>query len=93
MRKLTDPELDEISEMAVKAAENFIFSQVSKKEILNLDISVELSYEEGLDVDVLVDLDLDELSSADLGLADEAVDHALEKVDKFLANLPADEED
>ncbi len=93
MRKLTDPELDKISEMAVEAAENFIFSQVSKKEILNLDINVELSYEDGLDVNVLVDLDLDELSSADESIADEAVDQALEMVDKFLANLSVGTDD
>jgi hypothetical protein len=84
LRKLTDQELDEISEIAVEAAENFIFSRVSKKEILDLNINVELSYGDGLDVDVLVDLVLDDLSSAQEEIADKAVDHALEKFDMFL---------
>lgn len=85
MRKLTDPELDEISQIAVEAAENFIFSRVSKKEILDLQINVELTSQEGLDVDMFVDLDLDELSAADENeITQKAVDTALEKIDEFI---------
>lgn len=87
MRKLTDQELDEISQIAVETAESFIFSHVSKKEVLDLDIKVELIHNDGLDVDVQVDLDLDELSSADDSIALEAVDHALEAVDKFMSKI------
>lgn len=85
MRKLTDPELDEISQIAVEAAENFIFSRVSKKEILDLQINVELTSQGGLDVDMFVDLDLDELSAADENeITQKAVDTALEKIDEFI---------
>lgn len=85
MRKLTDHELDEISDMAVGEVEKYIFSRVSKKEILDLHINVELDYEEGLDVDILVDLDLDELSTVnEKEVTENAVDAALEKLDKFI---------
>ena len=85
MRKLTDPELDEISQIAVEAAESFIFSRVSKKEILDLQINVELTSQGGLDVDMFVDLDLDELSAADENeITQKAVDTALEKIDEFI---------
>lgn len=85
MRKLTDQELDEISQIAVEAAENFILSRVSKKEILDLQINVELTSQEGLDVDMYVDLDLDELSAADENeISQKAVDMALEKIDEYI---------
>ncbi len=85
MRKLTDPELDEISQIAVEAAESFIFSRVSKKEILDLQINVELTSQGGLDVDMFVDLDLDELSAADENeITQKSVDTALEKIDEFI---------
>jgi len=72
LRKLSDQELDEISELAVKSAENFIYSKVSKKEILDLDIKVELQYHEGLDVDVQVDIQFDPLSNPDESIAEDA---------------------
>jgi len=85
LRKLTDQELDEISQIAVEAAENFILSRVSKKEILDLQINVELTSQGGLDVDMFVDLDLDELSAADENeITQKAVDTALEKIDEFI---------
>lgn len=85
MRKLTDQELDEISQIAVEAAENFILSRISKKEILDLQINVELTSQEGLDVDMCVDMDLDELSAADeKEISQKAVDIALEKIDEFI---------
>jgi ribosome-associated translation inhibitor RaiA len=91
LRRLTDQELDEISDIAVEATENFIFSKVSKKEILDLHINVELSYEKELNVEILVDLDLDELSAADeTEIAENAVDAALEKLDKFIAENYSD---
>lgn len=85
MRSLTDQELDELSEIAVKTAENFIFSKVSKKEILDLNINVEFVYDKILDVNILVDLDLDELSSVnENSIVEEAIDATLEKIREFI---------
>ena len=85
MRKLTAKELEEISDVAVSAAQNFIFARVPKKEIIDLDISVVLDYNHQLDVDVVVDILFDQLSSADSKIVDEAADHAVEEVEKFLS--------
>ena len=85
MRSLNDPELDELSEIAVQTAENFIFSKVSKKEILDLNINVEFAYDEILDVNIFVDLDLDELSSVNENIiVDEAIDVTLKNIRKFI---------
>jgi hypothetical protein len=86
LRKLSDQELDEISELAIKSAEDFIYSKVSKKQILDLDIKVELDYHDCLDVDIHVDIQFDPLSQPDENIAEEAADHAIEKIDSFLAD-------
>lgn len=85
MRKLTDHELDLVSDLAVETVEKFIFSQVSKKEILDIHIKAEVTYEEELTVDILVDLDLDDLSKVhEKELVEDAVDAALKTLDKFI---------
>ena len=84
MKKLTDEELNEISEIAVSSAENYILSRVSKKEIIDIDINVELIYSDELDVDVTVNIIFDDLCSADPQIADDAADHAIKEIEKFL---------
>jgi hypothetical protein len=85
LRKLTDHELDLVSDLAVETVEKFIFSRVSKKEILDIHIKAEVTYEDGLTVDILVDLDLDELSQVkEKELVEDAVDAALKTLDKFI---------
>ena len=87
MKKLTDQELEKISEAAAVAAENYIFSKISRKEVLDLELRVEFQQDEGLDVDVEVELYLDELSKADKSLADEAAEVALDEIDKEVERL------
>lgn len=82
MKTLTDPEMEKISEAAAVAAENYIFSKVSKKEVQDMELRVEFNQEDGLDVDVEVELFLDELCKADDNLADEAAQVALEEIDR-----------
>lgn len=90
MRKLTDHEMENISEAAAVAAENYIFSKISKKEVQDMEVRVEFheaDEEEGLDVDVEVELFLDELSKAEDTLADESAEAALEEIDRQIENL------
>ena len=87
LKKLTDEDLDKISEIAVSSAQDFIFSKVSKKEIIDIDINVELNYDDGLDVNVTVDILFDDLSSASAEIADEAADHALLEIERFLDKI------
>jgi len=90
LKKLNDQELEKISEAAAVAAENCIFSQVSKKEVIDLEVNVKFLQEDDLDVNVEVILLLDELSKARETLADEAAEAALLEIDEnikpFLAN-------
>ncbi|BDZ68033.1 DUF3194 domain-containing protein [Methanobacterium ferruginis] len=87
MKKLTDQELEEISEAAAVAAENYIFSKISKKEVLDMDLRVEFHQEDGLDVDVELELYLDELSQADESLADAAAEVAMDEIDRQIEKL------
>ncbi len=84
MNKLSDAKLDEISEIAVSSAENYVLSRVSKKEIIDIDISVELIYSDKLDVDVSVNIIFDDLSSADPQIADDAADYAIKEIEENL---------
>ena len=84
MKKFSDAQLNEILEVAVASAEGFVLSHVPKKEIIDMDISLELIYNDKLDVDIVVDIIFDELSSADPNIADEAADYALKEIERFL---------
>lgn len=85
MRALSDEELEQISDLAVETAETYIFSRVSKKEILDMNINANITYDEVLNVEVLVDIDLDELSTIDeKELAENAVEAALTRLDSFV---------
>lgn len=84
MKKLTDEELNELSEIAVSSAEDYILERVSKKEIIDIDINVELVYTGELNVDVTVNIIFDDLCSADPQIADDAADHAIKEIEKFL---------
>jgi hypothetical protein len=79
--------MEDISEAAAVAAENYIFSKVSKKEILDLELRVEFNQDKGLDVDVEIELFLDELSKADESLADQAAEAALDEIDRYVEKL------
>ena len=85
MRKLTDHDLDQISDLAVETAEIYVLSRVSKKEILDMDINAKITYDETLNVEILVDIDLDRLSTVDEEqLAEDAVEAALHELDSFI---------
>lgn len=79
--------METISEAAAVAAENYIFSKISKKEVLDMEVRVEFLEEDVLDVDVEVELFLDELSQAEDSLADEAAEAALEEIDRQVEKL------
>ena len=79
--------MEKISEAAAVAAENYIFSKVSKKEVQDMELRVEFNQDDGLDVDVEVELFLDELCKADDNLADEAAQVALEEIDRQVEKL------
>jgi len=87
LKKLTEQELERISEAAASAAENFIFSQVSKKELLDLEVNLKILQDDELKVDVEVILYLDKLSKARDTLAEEATESAINAIDEFIKLL------
>lgn len=49
-----------------------------------MDISVEVTYNHELNVDLVVNVIFDDLSNADPDIPDKAADHALKEIEKFL---------
>jgi hypothetical protein len=84
LKNLTQEDLNQISDFISSSAQNFISQKVSQKEINDLDIKVELSYDEKLEVDITIDLSLDDLSSASPDIVDEAIEHSFEVLEPFL---------
>jgi Protein of unknown function (DUF3194) len=85
LRQFTEAELDKVSTEAAQAAQDHILSTVSKKELIDMDINVELVFNDGLDVDVTVELFLDDLSTVNAEkLSDEAVEQAMMIIDRFM---------
>jgi hypothetical protein len=85
LKELSYQELDQISDLAVESAETYILSRISKKEILDMNINANITYDKILNVEVLVDIDLDELSTTDeKELAENAVEAALSRLDSFI---------
>lgn len=84
LKKLSPDDLSQISDYAVSSAQNFIFDRLSKKEIIDLDITTQISYEDELDVDIQIELVLDDLCSADEGIADAAVEYSINELERYL---------
>jgi hypothetical protein len=84
LRKLTEGDLDEISSFLHNTISDFILKRVSAKEIVDIDITVLVEYTDELKVDISAELYLDELSDADPGIVDEAVDAAYRSLESFL---------
>ncbi|MDP1553653.1 MAG: DUF3194 domain-containing protein [Methanobacteriaceae archaeon] len=84
LKNLSQEDLNQISDFISSTAQNYILQQVSGKEITDLDIQVELSYKEELEVDVTVDLLMDDLSIDRPEIATEAIDYALDQLEILL---------
>ncbi|MDI9624781.1 MAG: DUF3194 domain-containing protein [Methanothermobacter sp.] len=84
MKKLTKKDSEIISNLLSTTIENFIFSKIPKKEIRDLDITIILDYEEGLDVDISIELILNDFSKSDPRIVEEAINLAYEKLDQHI---------
>ena len=81
---LSQDDLVIISDFVSSSVYNFILKNYSKKEINDLDINVELSYIDELDVNILIDLSFDDLTKNNSNIAKDAIDFALNELDLFL---------
>jgi len=86
---LSDDQIEKLCTLADEAARKYVTSKISKNEISDLTISVNLEETEGLKVKVDVDLTLSEsYTKADAkNLADEAVKSAFKVIDKYMKEI------
>ncbi len=77
-------DLNEISDFLSSTAQDFILNQLPTKEINDLDVKSEISYEEELDVDLSIDLQVDELCVWEEDLVDRALEHTFQALENLL---------
>lgn len=85
LKILNQEDLDNISDFLSNNINEYLLANVSSKEILDMNINIEVSYNnKKLDVDIAVDLEFDELSKADRNIANILVENSLLKLDSYL---------
>jgi uncharacterized alkaline shock family protein YloU len=84
LKEINQEDLYEISDFLSDNINEYILANVPSKEILDIDIKIEVSYDDKLDVDVSVNLEFHELSKADSNIPDIAVEHSLLKLNSYL---------
>ena len=88
LKKLSQEDLDNISDFFASVVEKKIFSQVkSQKEILAMDININIDYNdetEQLDIDADVDIDTDELSDLSDEIINEVIDESYLELDEYI---------
>ncbi|QUH22742.1 DUF3194 domain-containing protein [Methanobacterium alkalithermotolerans] len=84
LKKLSPEDLNEISDFLSSTAQDFILNQISSKEIDDLDIKSEVSYNQELDVDLSIDLQVDELCVYDEDIVNQALDFTFKALESFL---------
>ncbi len=83
MKPLSDTELNEIIKIATDTAEEYIFKQINKKELEDIEINVELDTSKGgLDIDITINLDTDFIVPDNL--SSNAIDASIDAVDKYI---------
>jgi hypothetical protein len=84
LKKLDDDALEEIGNFLYNEIFKFISSKVSPKEIKDIDIDLEISFQETLDISYDISIDIDELSNYNSNLTSEASDKAFELLEMYL---------
>ena len=88
LKELSEDDLEDISNFLSETIEKKIQASVkSQKEILDMDVSIEISYpdENGeLDVDASIEIDTDELSDLSNERIDEIIDESYLELDEYI---------
>ena len=84
LKELNHEDLKDISDFLSDNINEYILANVSSKDILDMDITIEVSYNEKLNVDVGVDLEFHEFSNVDANISNIAVDNSLLKLKIYL---------
>ncbi len=81
---MSKADLELISDFISSTAQDFILNKISRKEIDNLDIRSEVSYDDELKVDLSINIHVDELSVYDEEIVDQALDYTFKVLEHFL---------
>lgn len=81
---MSPEDLNEISDFLFSTAQDFILNQLPIKEINDLDVKSEISYEEELDVDLSIELQVDELCVWEEDIVNQALDFTFKALESFL---------
>ncbi|MDR2874044.1 MAG: DUF3194 domain-containing protein [Methanobrevibacter sp.] len=84
LKKLDDDALEEIGNFLYDEIFKFVSSKISPKEINDIDIDLEISFQETLDISYDVSLDIDELSEYKSNIITEAIDKSFELLESYL---------
>ena len=88
LKKLSEDDLEDISDFLAETIEKKISSSVkSQKEILNMDVIINIVYpdENGeLDVDASIEIDTDELSNLSNERIDEVIEESYAELDEYI---------
>lgn len=88
LKKLSEDDLEQISDFLSNTIEKKISSSVkSKKEILSMDVVINIVYPDengGLDVDASIDIDTDELSNLSDERINEVIEESYLELDEFI---------
>ncbi|MBF4469507.1 MAG: DUF3194 domain-containing protein [Methanobrevibacter arboriphilus] len=85
LKKLSQEDLDVISQYFSDKANEIILSKVPSKEVLDFDLQIDASYDdEELDINIDVDIALDELSKIKNDDIELAIEEAYNQLDIFI---------
>lgn len=85
LRKLTQEDLDAITEFLTNTAENKLSEYVTSKEVLDQSILTDISYEDNeLNVDLDIDVSVDALSNLSQEDVQEVIDYSYFHLDKYI---------
>lgn len=85
---LTPEQIEHLCLVGEAAARSYIHKGASKREIAQLDITIETSYNEELTIDIVINIELSPFSQLDSdSLAQKAVDIAFEAIEKELREI------
>lgn len=85
LKKLSQEDLDTISQYFSDKANEIILSKIPSKEVLDLDLDIDATYDgEELDINIDVDIALDELSKIKNNDIEIAIEESYKQLDIFI---------
>ena len=84
LKELNQEDLKDISDFLSDNINDNILANIPSKEILDMDINIEVYYREKLEVDIAIDLEFHELSKADDNIPNIAIENSLANLNEFL---------